>query len=81
MIADRAIKRAPATICPRSRADVGGSVGLMRRRQSAEPTKDIASASNATGAVSSCTSHPPMLGPITNDIARLPFSIDWPSTN
>src|SRR5919204_606165 len=67
MIDVLAMNRAPAERCPRSASSVGGSTGLIVRRQSAETRKEQASATSATGALKSWTSSPPTLGPPTNE--------------
>src|SRR5262249_53673286 len=59
---------------------VGGSTGGIEPRQSADTTKDAASASSATGADASWTRRPPALGPATNDSARLPYMAELAST-
>ncbi len=65
------MNRAPAVTEPFP-SSAGGSAGRIRPRKNAEPRNDSASATTANGAVSTCTSSPPMLGPPTNDSARLP---------
>src|ERR671935_230052 len=67
MIDVLAMNRAPAERCPRSASSVGGSTGLIVRRQSAETRKEQASATSATGALKSWTSSPPTLGPPTSE--------------
>ena len=65
------MNRAPAMIDP-SPVSAGGSAGRIRVRKNAEPRNDSTSAMMASGAVNTCTSRPPTLGPPTNDSARLP---------
>ena len=69
--AELAMNRAPARTEPWP-SSVGGSAGRIRLRKNAEPRNDSASAAIAAGADSACTRIPPMLGPPTNDSARLP---------
>ena len=52
--------------------------GGDRGEDAAEKRNEIESTSNAYGALSSCTRLPPMLGPATNENARLPASTDFP---
>ena len=59
---------------------VGGSSGEIEPRESAEKRNEHASTSSATGASSTWTRRPPMLGPATNENARLPFSSEFAST-
>ena len=66
-----AMNRTPAMTDPWP-SSAGGSAGRIRLRKNAEPRNDSASAAMANGAVSTCTSTPPRLGPPTNDSARLP---------
>ena len=68
---DWTVNRSPAVTAPLL-SSAGGSAGRIRRRKNAEPRKDSASAMTANGAVNTCTSMPPMLGPPVNDSARLP---------
>ena len=59
---------------------VGGSAARSALSEKAEPRNESASATSATGADSSCTSRPPMLGPPTNESARLPLRSEFAST-
>src|SRR5262245_54023271 len=70
----------PARRWPCSAVSVGGSSGLILLSEKAEIRYEKASASSATGADRACTSTPPMLGPPTNERARLPLRSDCPST-
>ena len=70
--ADRRMNLAPDAVPPRASRSGYGSSGLISQSDTAEARKETASAASANGAVMSCTSSPPRLGPPTNDIARLP---------
>ena len=78
-IGEPSTKRRPATTCPFVASSVGGSTGEIRPRKNAEARNEHASTTSVTGAVITCTSTPPTLGPPTNESARLPFTIDSPS--
>ena len=69
----------PAFTCPRLASSVGGSVGWIEPSENAETRNETASAISAPGAEKICTRSPPMLGPATNEKARLPFSSEFAS--
>src|SRR4051812_8327973 len=71
-VGERRIQRAPAETWPRSAFSVGGSSGATRASEYADARYEHASTTSAIGAVSTCTSSPPRLGPPTCDSARLP---------
>ncbi len=66
-------------MCPESSSSVGGSMGSIVPRKSAEATKESVSARRVNGAEISWTRKPPRLGPATNQKARLPFRSELPS--
>ena len=82
MIGLRAMNRSPAITPPLPASGSGsGSGESIPRMNSAEATNESASTPTASGAVSACTSRPPMAGPAMNDTARLPFSSELPVMN
>ena len=76
----RTTNRRPSRTWPCSASSTGGSSGRIERSSSADPTNDAASARSAAGADSNWTRTPPMLGPATNEKARLPLTSEFPST-
>ena len=69
----------PAFTCPRSAASAGGSCGWIDDIVNAETRNEHESTISAAGAENAWTRSPPMLGPATNESARLPFKSEFAS--